>query len=243
MRGRIYTKELKESILNEVKEVENLSLVARKHGISKSTISTWIKDSKEKDKINVKPGRKHLIEEENYLKEEIIKVTQEKNALKKILGEKDLEIIILKELLKKSQTSIKDKIELAKKYIEEGYNAVFVLKVVGLARSTYYYNLSIEGKEKHKALGGKPKGYSLTKKQDKIYDNEIKEYILEAIDSDAMNYGYRKIMHHLRVKYDLIINHKKVYRLCRELGVLKNQRIMKPNVKGTITFNDKDNLN
>ncbi len=31
MRGRSYTKELKESILNEVKEVGNVSFVARKH--------------------------------------------------------------------------------------------------------------------------------------------------------------------------------------------------------------------
>ncbi|SUY47114.1 transposase [Clostridium putrefaciens] len=39
MRGRSYTKELKESIINEVKEVGNVSLVSRKHGISKSTRS------------------------------------------------------------------------------------------------------------------------------------------------------------------------------------------------------------
>lgn len=115
MRDRRYTKELKESILNEVKEVGNVSLVSRKHGISKSTIFTWIKNSKQKDKI--------------------------------------------------------------------------------------------------------------------------KEYILEAIDGEAINYGYRKIMHHLRREYGLIINHKKVYRLCKELDILKNQRVIKPKVKRSIAVN------
>ena len=51
MRGRSYAKELKESIINEVKEVGNVSLVSRKHGISKSTIFTWIKNSKQKMKL------------------------------------------------------------------------------------------------------------------------------------------------------------------------------------------------
>ncbi|MFX0547848.1 IS3 family transposase [Hathewaya histolytica] len=40
----------------------------------------------------------------------------------------------------------------------------------------------------------------------------MNEYGLETIDGDAINYGYRKIMHHIRRKYGLIINHKKVYR-------------------------------
>lgn len=38
---------------------------------------------------------------------------------------------------------------------------------------------------------------------------------------DASNYGYRKITYHLRKNYDLIINHKKVYRLCKELNICK----------------------
>ncbi|MBC2580154.1 IS3 family transposase [Clostridium sp. DJ247] len=52
----------------------------------------------------------------------------------------------------------------------------------------------------------------------------MKEFIIESIDGDAINYGYRKITYHLRKYYNLIINHKKVYRLCKELGILKDQR-------------------
>lgn len=109
MKGRSYTKELKESILNEVKEVGNISLVSRKHGISKSTIATWIRSSKERDEIKVKPGRKALIEGKNHFEEEITEITQENDTLKKILGEKDLEIAILRDLLKKVNPQLKIK--------------------------------------------------------------------------------------------------------------------------------------
>jgi transposase InsO family protein len=112
-----------------------------------------------------------------------------------------------------------------------------VLKVVGLGRSTYYYSLSVEGKEKKKPPGGKPKGYSLNKENKKICDDQIKEFIIESIDGDAINYGYRKITYHLSKYYNLIINHKKVYRLCKELGILKEQRVIKPKVKRTIAVN------
>lgn len=109
MKGRSYTKELKEEILREVQEVGNVSLVSRKHGISKSTIFTWIKQSDKKDEIKVKPGRKTLVEGEKELKNELTEITQENDKLKRILGEKDLEIAILKELIKKSNPQLKIK--------------------------------------------------------------------------------------------------------------------------------------
>jgi transposase-like protein len=109
MRGKTYTKELKEEILREVKEVGNVSLVARRHGISKSTISTWIKDSKNKDEIKIKPGRKALVEGEKELEKELTDVTKENDQLKKLLGEKDLEIAILKDLIKKANPQLKIK--------------------------------------------------------------------------------------------------------------------------------------
>lgn len=109
MRGKTYTKELKEEILREVKEVGNVSLVARRHGISKSTIFTWIKESKNKDEIKIKPGRKALVEGDKELESELTEVTKENDQLKKLLGEKDLEIAILKDLIKKSNPQLKIK--------------------------------------------------------------------------------------------------------------------------------------
>ncbi|WLF70556.1 transposase [Clostridium septicum] len=108
MRGQHYTDEQKEQILQEVKEVGNVSLVGRKHGISTSTIFTWISKSKNRNQIKTKPGRKTLVEGKSN-EEEINEVTQENDKLKKILGEKDLEISILKDLLKKANPQLKIK--------------------------------------------------------------------------------------------------------------------------------------
>lgn len=182
MRGQHYTDEQKEQILQEVKEVGNVSLVGRKHGISTSTIFTWISKSKNRDQIKTKQGRKTSIEEK----------------------------------------SNEDKIKIANKYINLGYYISLVLRIVKLSRSTYYYNLNY--KVKVKAVGRKPVGHSLTKNNKKIYDDEIKEYIMEPINGDAQYYGYRKITYHLRHTYNLIINCKKVYRLCKELNILRCQR-------------------
>ncbi len=44
-------------------------------------------------------------------------------------------------------------------------------------------------------------------------------------------------MHYLKREYGLVINHKKVYRLCKELDILKNQRAIKPKVKRSIAAN------
>jgi transposase len=109
MRGKTYTKELKEEILREVQEVGNVSLVSRRHGISKSTIFTWIRESEKRNEIKVKPGRKALVEGEKELEHELTEVTKQNDQLKKLLGEKDLEIAILKDLIKKSNPQLKIK--------------------------------------------------------------------------------------------------------------------------------------
>lgn len=56
---------------------------------------------------------------------------------------------------------------------------------------------------------------------------QIKEWIMELIEGDCFAYGYYKLTIALRKEYKLIINKKKVYRLCKELGILKHQREIK----------------
>jgi len=113
------------------------------------------------------------------------------------------------------------------------------LKYAGLSRSTYYYRVSIENKVKKKPENvGRPiVEFSLNTKGKKVCDEEIKEHIMELIQDDAFFYGYHKITHSLRREFNLIINHKKVYRLCKELKILKKQRVIKPQVKSSISIN------
>ena len=47
---------------------------------------------------------------------------------------------------------------------------------------------------------------------------------MELIAGEEESYGYRKLTKSLRQQYQLTINKKKVYRLCKELDILKQQR-------------------
>ena len=98
--------------------------------------------------------------------------------------------------------------------------------------STYYDNINRQNKKQE---GGTEKrqdrhhgrpvpGYSFTHDGHKISDEEIKECISELICSDGYPYGYRKLAISLKEDYGITINHKKVYRLCKEMGILKPQR-------------------
>lgn len=73
--------------------------------------------------------------------------------------------------------------------------------------------------------GGRPiPGYSRTKNGKKILDKTIKKYLMVLIDGEESIYGYRRLTRCLQRKYKLIINKKKVYRLCKELDILMPQR-------------------
>jgi Transposase and inactivated derivatives len=99
MKGKAYSDEFKEQILKEVEETGNVSLVARKHGIPSTTINTWIKRSNNIGKSSSSRGpRSSNFNSGNANKE----LEKENDTLKKLLGEKDLEIAILKDLLKKT---------------------------------------------------------------------------------------------------------------------------------------------
>jgi len=79
--------------------------------------------------------------------------------------------------------------------------------------------------EEKKVSEGRPApGYSYTEDGQKMSDEQIKDLLLEEIAGDAYNYGYRKLTKVLRRNHKLIINKKKVYRLCKELGILRPQR-------------------
>jgi len=81
--SKVYTESQKQQIIKEVSDTGNLSLVAEKHSIPKSTVGTWIS--------NTKP---HNIEKH--------KEKTEVKDLKRKLADAELENKVLKELLKKT---------------------------------------------------------------------------------------------------------------------------------------------
>ena len=94
-----------------------------------------------------------------------------------------------------------------------------VLRIVGVSEATYYYRKKHFKKERV-YNGERPvHGYSFNQQQRLISDDQIKEWLMELIAGEESTYGYRKLTVCLKRQYGLIINKKKVYRLCHELDI------------------------
>jgi len=102
-----------------------------------------------------------------------------------------------------------------------------VLRILKIPKSNYYYHKSRIYVEK-KATEGRPvPGYSLQEDGTKVIDVQIQEWIMAFLSGEEQAYGYRKLTLMLRRKHKLIINKKKVYRLCKALHILRQQRKIK----------------
>ncbi len=99
-----------------------------------------------------------------------------------------------------------------------------VLRIVGVSEQIYYYRKKY-AKQVRIYNGGRPiPGYSWDQAGRPVSDEQIKEWLMELIVGDESTYGYRKLTICLRRQYGVVINKKKVYRLCQELGILQPQR-------------------
>jgi putative transposase len=115
-------------------------------------------------------------------------------------------------------------LEVADQWIKKGYPITKVLEILEINRSTYYYQQN--GKVEEKTVGGgRPiPGYSLTKMGEKVPDEQIKEWLSELVMREGFAYGYRKLTIQLRRDNQLVISKKKVYRLSKEMDLLRPQR-------------------
>lgn len=105
---------------------------------------------------------------------------------------------------------------IASNFIDQGYPKKLVLEVVGIPRSTYYY----EPKSSSKKRGIQKSEYTFTKDGKKISNAQVVEDIKEILEQEFVDYGYLKVTHWLRQEKDYVINPKKVYRLMTEEGLL-----------------------
>lgn len=104
-----------------------------------------------------------------------------------------------------------------------------MLRIVGLPRSSYYYHLCY--RRERKAFGGRPApGYSRDHLGNYISDDVIKQQIQQIIENEGFGYGYIKITVLLRRRAGLQISRKKVYRLLKEMNLLKPQRRRNRNI-------------
>jgi putative transposase len=112
----------------------------------------------------------------------------------------------------------------ARKWILKGYKVRPVLRICGVPASTYYYQHKYTN-PKQPVNGGRPvPGYSYTFKGEKVADTRIKGLIMKLLEGEESSYGYRRLTIALRRQYEIKINKKKVYRLCKELKILDKPR-------------------
>ncbi|MFF2890837.1 IS3 family transposase, partial [Paenibacillus sp. NPDC057967] len=114
--------------------------------------------------------------------------------------------------------------ETALAWIERGYPVRTVLRICGVPRSTYYYRLQHPERQKPVSKGRPIPGYSYNRLGNKVSDARIKGCLRRLIQGPNAAFGYRKLTILLRRKYNLVINKKKVYRLCKELQLLAPRR-------------------
>jgi putative transposase len=115
-------------------------------------------------------------------------------------------------------------VEIADQWIQRGNKVTKVLAIVGVSQQTYYNHKKRCGKERI-YRGGRPiPGYSWNAQQQPISDQQIKKWLMALISGEEAVYGYRKLTLCLRNEHGLLINKKKVYRLCKELDILGEQR-------------------
>jgi transposase-like protein len=98
MRSNILYDEQRIKVAQEALSGTKLSFLARKYSVSPSTITNWVKFYKERFGEEAIPSASERIEDSKRLQELETKF----DTAIKLLGEKDLEIEILRELLKKS---------------------------------------------------------------------------------------------------------------------------------------------
>lgn len=101
MKRQRYPKSFKDQLIKEVQEVGNALSVAKRHGINDKMLYRWIHESKHKAWEETAADAKKAF---TYIPspQEFKQIEKENDQLKKILGEKDLEIAILRDLVKKA---------------------------------------------------------------------------------------------------------------------------------------------
>lgn len=110
MTRKKYSVDFKQQVIQEALETGNFSVVARRHDLSASMVSRWVREHK---KGKHQPGNgntRSSINIDHVTKENQL-LFRENEQLKKLLGDKDLEIAILRDLIKKKNPHLLTKLK------------------------------------------------------------------------------------------------------------------------------------
>ncbi len=94
-----YDAELKIRVAREAIETGNSTVVARRYEIAPVVVSRWVRNYKANGSVAFDVTKKNAAHQDCSV--QLRQVEHENEQLKKLLGEKDLEIAILRDLVKK----------------------------------------------------------------------------------------------------------------------------------------------
>ena len=116
---------------------------------------------------------------------------------------------------------------MAENFISQGHPVAVILEMCGIARSSWYHHVKPSSKEGRRGKRGRPvPGYTKNPDGTIVTDISIVKAIRD-IRSDinfANGGGYQKLKHYLRRDFGYHVNHKKLYRLCKENDLLLPHR-------------------
>ena len=186
-----HSPEFRQKIVREARDTGNASLVARQHPLAASMVRRWGRESLKQAHVDI----------------DTPSLVDKNVRLKQLLGERDLPLTLLQQLLQKRGLSVTELCEQI---------AVWHEDYPGVALTVLCPTVAL------------PRGYSVTQSGTKISDGQLMEWIVDILETENAQYGYHKISWSLRRHYALVISFKQVYRLLKEMRLLWPQRPRKP---------------
>lgn len=249
---RRYSTEFKLKLVKEYLETDkSYREMGFKYNMDFSVISDWVNRYKVyKDKAFKTNQRRRysFIADESkipaFLREEleldkkdeygdaVKELKEEIERLKSKLVERDLKIRMLNEVSKKKEEPRKGITEIrrllvANRYISWGFRKSFVLKVLGIPRSSYYHSKTITFFLKNKREK-RYRGYSYNTYGGITKDESLEELLKNIRNEDSRFkrefylkfLGSRKMAEYIRDHYKIIVNHKKIHRFRKKLEMV-----------------------
>lgn len=145
-----------------------------------------------------------------------LKQSEEENRiLRKLLSNKEIELEVQRELLKKNRDvrSKKDLIDAI--FIKNKISKTKIINMVGMIHSSYYHVPSL-GRKVHK-----PSFYTYHQAKELVTQETVIDSVKRILEHEFIDCEYRLMCSYLKKYGYLLINHKKLYRIMKEEGLLK----------------------
>ena len=178
-----------------------------KYSVSTGTFYSW----KKKFKYKGVAGLKVTYDTKS---KELKEAEEENRVLRKLLSDREIELEVQRELLKKvwDVRSNKDLVDVTCR--KHKCSKTQVIKMVGIVPSSYYREPSNRKKE------NKPSKQTFHNTEGFVSQDTIIASVKKILKHEFIDCGYRLMTSYLTID-GLTINHKKLYRIIKEEGLLK----------------------